>query len=124
MEVRGETLWDGATPFASLVPSRNAARAVSLQLATPVVLGRDRVVAIVDALTAAGIPALDGGDELIRHTPRHAGWTGALRAPLAAPRGAPSVVEPAAAVQALLPGTEVIRRGLSRSVAVLPLERH
>ena len=119
MEVRGDTLWDGATPFASLVPSPNAERAVSLQLAAPAVLGGDRVVAIVNALTAARIPVLDVGDELIRHTARHAGWTGALRAPLAAPRGAPSLLDPAAAVQALLPGTEVIRRGFSRSALLL-----
>lgn len=128
MEVRDDTVWDGSTPFASLVPSANGGGAVSLQLGAPVVLRRDVAAAIVDAVTAARVPALDVGDELVRDCARRAGWTGALRAPLVAPTGAgdvaPVAVDPARAVQALLPGTTVTRRTgfLSRSVLTLRID--
>ncbi len=74
---------------------------------------------LVAALTAAGVPVLDVSDELVRHVARGAGWTGGLRAPLVAPTAPPAPVDPAAAVQELLPGTEVTRRGRSRHVLSL-----
>jgi hypothetical protein len=95
---------------------------VSLQLAQPRVIERDVAGAVVGALTSASVPVLDVGDELLRDEARRAGWTGALRAPLAAPvapRASGDSADVAGAVQALLPGAEVSRRGFSRSV--LPL---
>ena len=124
MEVRDDTVWDGATPFATLVPSANGGGAVSLQLAAPVVLRRDLVTRVVDALTVARVPVLDVGDELLRDAARRAGWTGGLRAPLAAPTGAAPAVDAASAVQALLPGTTVTRRTgfFSRNVLTLRVD--
>jgi hypothetical protein len=119
MEVRDDTVWDGATPFATLVPSANGGGAVSVQLVTPVVFGQDVTKRLVDALRAARVPVLDVGDELVRDAARRTGWTGALRAPLAAPTGASSPTEVPDAVQALLPGTEVSRHGMSRRVLQL-----
>jgi hypothetical protein len=113
VEVRDDAVWDGATPFATLVPSGRSG-AVSLQLASPVVIGRDAAVAVVTALTGAGVPLLDVGDELVRDAARTAGWTGALRGPLAAPTGSPPSADVTAAVQALLPGATVTRRGFGR----------
>jgi hypothetical protein len=122
MEVRDDTVWDGSTPFAALVPSANGGGAVALQLSGPVVLRRDLAAAVVDALTAARVPLLDVGDELVRDAARRAGWTGGLRAPLAAPAapgaGATSI-DPVVMVQELLPGTDVSRRGFSRRVLTL-----
>jgi hypothetical protein len=121
VEVRDDTVWDGATPFAALVPSANGGGAVSLQLAAPVVLGQDLAKQVVDALGAARVPVLDVGDELVRDAARRTGWTGALRGPLTAPSGASSPPDVAGAVQALLPGTTVTRRTgfLSRNVLTL-----
>jgi hypothetical protein len=113
VEVRDDRVWDGATPFATLVPS-GPSGAVSLQLTAPLVIGRDAAVAVVSALTGARVPVLDVGDELVRDAARRTGWTGALRGPLAAPAGAPAPADVAAAVQALLPGTTVTRRGFGR----------
>jgi hypothetical protein len=115
MEVHDDTVWDGDTRVAALVPSPTGQGSVSLQLLAPIVLGRVVAELIVDALTRARVPVLDVADELVRDMARRVGWTGALRAPLTAPAAVPSPREgPAAAVQALLPGTEVSERGLSR----------
>src|SRR5215207_1359371 len=124
MEVRDDTVWDGATPFATLVPSANGANAVSVRLLTPVVFGHDVTKRLVDALRAARVPVLDVGDELVRDAARRSGWTGALRAPLAAPIGARNPGEIADAVQELLPGTEVSRRTgfFSRNVLTLRVD--
>src|SRR5215207_183307 len=119
MEVRDDTVWDGATPFATLVPSANGGNAVSVRLLTPVVFGHDVTKRLVDALRAARVPVLDVGDELVRDAARRTGWTGALRAPLAAPTGASSPAAVPDAVQALLPGTEISRHGISRRVLQL-----
>ena len=110
MEVRDDRVWDGTTPFAALVPSAIGGGAVSLQLGAPVVLRRDLAAAVVDALTVARVPLLDVGDELLRDHARRTGWTGALRAPLAAPTVAPTAFDPGRSVQALLPWTTVTRR--------------
>jgi hypothetical protein len=114
MDVRDDTVWDGVAPFATLVPSANGGGAMSLQLTAPVVLRRDLAGAVVDALTVAPVPALVIGDELLRDSARRAGWTGALRGTLWAPAGAPAPVDTAGAVQELLPGTEISRRGFAR----------
>jgi hypothetical protein len=122
MEVRDDTVWDGATAVAALVPSTNAAGALSLQLATPLVITREAAEGMIDAVTAARVPALDVGDEIVRDAARRTGWTGPLRAPLAAPAGErppADVADVAAAVQELLPGTTVSRRGLSKRTLVL-----
>jgi hypothetical protein len=114
MQVRDDIVWDGATQFATLVPSPNGGDAVSLQLAAPVVLRRALAEAVVAALTAARVPSLAVGDELLRDAARRAGWSGALRGTLAAPAGGQPFLETDDAVQALLPGTEVTRRGFAR----------
>jgi hypothetical protein len=112
MEVRDDTVWDGATPFATLVPVTNGA--VSLQLVTPIVISREVARSLVAALTQARVPALDVGDALLRDEARAAGWAGALRAPLVASDGGDARLDPVAAVQSLLGGVEVERRGFSR----------
>jgi hypothetical protein len=117
MEVHDDTVWDGATPFATL--TRAADGAVSLQLVTPVVIGREVARSVVTALTEARVPALDVGDPFLRDEARTAGWTGALRAPLLAPAGDVEGHDPVAAVQSLLPGAQVERRGFSRSTLSL-----
>jgi hypothetical protein len=120
VEVRGDTVWDGATPLATLRPSPAGGGAVSLQLVAPIVLGRAVAAEFVAALTAARVPALDVGDELVRAEARAAGWTGALRAPLAGPTTPPAATSDlAAAVQVLLPGAEVVRRGFARHTVSL-----
>jgi hypothetical protein len=124
MEVRDDTVWDGVAPFAMLVPSANGGGAVSLQLLAPVVFGHELAKRLVDALRAARVPVLDVGDELVRDAARRSGWTGALRAPLAAPNGARNPGQIADAVQELLPGTELSRRTgfFSRSVLSLRVD--
>ncbi|HLM16888.1 MAG TPA: hypothetical protein VK549_03635 [Acidimicrobiia bacterium] len=112
MEVRDDTVWDGATPFATLAPSADGA--VSLQLLTPVVISREVARSLIAALTSAGVPALDVGDALLRDQARAVGWVGALRAPLVAPDGADAQLDPVGAVHSMLSGAEVERRGLSR----------
>jgi hypothetical protein len=119
VEVRDDTVWDGAEPFAALVPSARGGGAVSLQLAGPVVLRAELANRIVGALTAARVPVLDVGDELIRDAARRAGWTGALRAPLAAPGAAAAPADLQATVQTLLPGSTVTRHGFFRHVRSL-----
>jgi hypothetical protein len=120
MEVHDGTVWDGATEFAALepVPDRTDGT-VAIRLVAPVVVIRDAASALVDALGAARVPAIDVGDELVRAEARARGWTGPLRAPLAAPRGVTSPAEPAAAVDALLPDASVTRRGLGRGALSL-----
>ena len=123
MEVRDDTVWDGATPIATFTPSAYGAGAVSLQLVAPMVLSRAVATALVAAVAGTRVPALDVGDELVRSAARDAGWTGALRAPLVPPTAPPT--EPprpgdtAAAVAALLPGAVVERRGFGRRVLSL-----
>ena len=67
MEVRDDTVWDGATPVATLVPSAHGGGAVSLQLLAALVVDREVATSLVAALTTARIPVLDVGDELVRH---------------------------------------------------------
>lgn len=112
MEVRDDTVWDGATPFATLAPG--AEGAVSLQLVSPLVITRDVARSVVGALTEARVPALDVADALVRAEARDAGWTGALRAPLVAPTRTDERLDPVITVRSLLPGAEVERRGFSR----------
>ena len=119
MEVRDDTVWDGATAFATLLPSPRTAGAVSLQLTAPVVITRDLADAALEALGAARVPVLDVGDELLRAAARRTGWTGPLREPLQAPAGAGPPADVAAAVQSLLPGSAVSRRGFSKRTLVL-----
>ncbi len=127
MELRDDTIWDGETAVAAVVPAVDGA-VVSLQLLAPVVMTDPLAVEIVGALTGTGtnLPAVAVGDELVRNAARAAGWTGALRAPLSAPLSAPTGSAPAAepadvatAVAALLPGTVVERRGFGRKVLSL-----
>jgi len=113
MEVRDDTVWDGTTPFATLVPGA-ADGVVSVQLVAPVVIDRTVADALVAALTEARVPVVGVSDELVRAAARTAGWTGDLRAPLGAPSGAPAPDDVALQVQSLLPGTTVTRRGFSR----------
>lgn len=118
--MRDGTVWDGATAFAALDPAPDRADgAVAVRLIASVVLIRDAASALVDALAAAGVPAIDVADELVRSEARARGWTGPLRAPLRAPLTAPlgptSPVDVAAAVDALMPGATVARRGFGRS---------
>lgn len=115
MEVRDDTVWDGATPVAQLVLSGRARDAVGVQLTAPMVIDRTVATELVAAVTVARVPALDVGDELVRHAARTAGWTGGLRAPLVAPTAPPAPLDTAAAVHALLPGMDVSRRGFGRS---------
>jgi hypothetical protein len=122
MEVRDGTVWDGATAFAALVPSASAADAVALQLAAPMVITREVAEGAIDALTAARVSALDVGDELLRDAARRTGWTGPLRAPLTAPAGEAPPADAAAAVQSLLPGSAVSRRGFSKRTLVLRVD--
>jgi hypothetical protein len=117
VDVRDDTVWDGPTPFAALEPApAHGDGAVSLRLLAPVVIGRATAGALVEALTGAGVATLDVGDELVRAEARALGWSGALRAPLAAPVGpggpdGPGGVEDAVAtVAALLPDVRVERR--------------
>ncbi|HEY3674272.1 MAG TPA: hypothetical protein VGN51_25305 [Acidimicrobiia bacterium] len=117
MDVRDDTVWDGATPFATLVPTANGA--VSLQLVAPLVIGRDVATSVVAALTQARVAALDVGDALMRAAARDAGWTGALRAPLVAPAGRGERLDPVAVVGTLLDGAAVERRGLSRRTVAI-----
>jgi hypothetical protein len=129
MEVRDDVVWDGDQPFATLIPSPRGGGAVSLRLAAPRLIERHLAGAIVDALSRAAVPVLDVGDELLRDEARRAGWAGALRAPLAVstgptgptgpPTGPAEAGDLATAVQSLLPGTDVTRRGFSRSVLSL-----
>jgi len=112
MELRDDTVWDGATAFATL--ARTANGAVSLQLIAPVVVGRDAAIAVVAVLTQARVPVLDVADALLRAAAREAGWTGALRAPLVAPAGTVELLDPVATVQTLVVGAEIRRRGFSR----------
>src|SRR6188472_2820792 len=120
MEVRDDSVWEDGTALAQLTPSTRAEGAVSVQLVAPIVVDRDVATKLVAALTVARVPVLDVGDELVRHAARAIGWTGALRAPLVAPASpATAPLEPAVAVQALLPGTEVARKGFSRSALSL-----
>jgi hypothetical protein len=70
-------------------------------------------------LTAARVPALAVGDELVRTEARAVGWSGGLRAPLVAPSGPSSPGDLATAVQSLLPGTSVSRRGFGRHTVSL-----
>lgn len=121
MEVRDELVWDGATPVVRLVPVSEridgAPGAVTLQLVSPVVIGRALAARLVAALAAAGVPALAVSDELVRDAARRSGWTGGLRAALVAPGAGAAAAPPldtADAVQALLPGAEVTRRGFGR----------
>jgi hypothetical protein len=117
MEVHDDTVWDGATPFATLAPTTNGA--VSLQLVAPLVIGRDVATSVVAALTQARVAALDVGDALVRAAARDAGWTGALRAPLVAPAGTGERLDPVAMVGTLLDGAAVERRGISRRTVVI-----
>ena len=112
MEVRDDTVWDGATPFATLAPNGNGA--VSLQLVAPLVITRDVAISVVDALTRARVAVLDVADALVRGAARDVGWTGALRAPLVAPAGTEDRPDPVDAVRAILGDVEVERRGFSR----------
>jgi hypothetical protein len=132
VELRDDTVWDGATPIATVVPSATDGGAVSLQLVAPIVISRAVATGIVSALTGARVPALAVSDELVRSAARTVGWTGPLRAPLVPPTAtpidppidarietSPDGLDAAAAVAALLPGTTVERRGFGRRVLSL-----
>jgi hypothetical protein len=122
VELRDDGIWDGDGQFATLIPSPRASDAVALQLVAPRVIDRDTARDLITALTAASVPVIDVGDELLRDEARRVGWTGALRAPLAAPRGpsTPNVLgDVAARVQELLPATDVARRRFPRSALSL-----
>src|SRR4029079_13573417 len=103
MEVRGDTVWDGAAPVATLVPSPKGGGATVVQLTVPAVLDHAIAVQLVDAITAARVPVLDLSDELARDAARRCGWTGPLRGLLTAPADGPRPAEPTAAVPELLP---------------------
>src|SRR6266576_4694823 len=104
MEVRGGTIWDGATEVAAFEPSSGAPGAVSLRMITALTVGRDAARAMVDAVTRADVPVLDVADALLRGEARAIGWTGTLRSPLTAPSGPIDALDVVATVEALLPG--------------------
>ena len=100
MEVRDDTVWDGTTPFATLVPSAHGGGAVSVQLVAPVrVRAATSATRLVDALSAAGVPVLDVGDELVRDAARADGMDGCAPRARSPPErrvepGAPSTRQP------------------------------
>ena len=59
MEVRDDTVWDGATPIATFTPSAYGGGAVSLQLVAPMVLSRAVATALVAAVAGTPVPARD-----------------------------------------------------------------
>jgi hypothetical protein len=120
MEVRDATVWDGATAFAALEPSPTVADAVTVRPLVASVLGRAEASALVRALTVARIPALEVYDELVRFEARALGWSGPLRAPLVAPATPVTApLDPVLAIEQLLPGGSVDRRGFNRHVLSL-----
>jgi hypothetical protein len=118
VELRDGTLWDGATRFAALEPSPTAVGASVLRLAGPTLVTRDVARATIEALTAARLPRLDVGDELLRAEARRVGWTGALRGPLALPLRPAVTEDPLTLLRELLPGVELQRTGLGRALSL------
>jgi hypothetical protein len=132
VELRGATgVWDGTSQVAAVERSQREGRdLVGVTVLTPLTLGRAGARELVGVLAGVGETGSDGPplvfvhDALVRFEARAAGWSGALRQPLTAPRASTPDAAPAgdarlAAVGALLPGADVRRVGLGRHLLTL-----
>ena len=129
VELRDGTVWDGTAPFAVLEPSgRGGPDVVALRLAAPVWISRGAAHDLVEALTRGGVRNLDVGDELVRYEARRRDGRGSCggcsRRATRPVRTRPATLgahdrHVAAAVDELLPGVEVRRRGFGRRVLVV-----
>jgi len=122
VDLRDDTVWDGATPIAVIERSPVDPEVAVVRLTVRLV-GREAARDLVQALATAGLGPIDVADGLVRFEARTAGWTGALRAPLRPPvRGTPTKLgaDPRiTAVAKLLPGVQVRRHGFGRRVLAL-----
>jgi hypothetical protein len=124
VELRDGTVWDGTAPFAVLEPSgRGGPEVVALRMVAPVWIGRPAARDLLEALARGGVHDLDVGDQLVRYEARMAGWTGELRGPLSMggtdQRRAAGDDPRVTAVDELLPGVDVRRRGFRPRVLVV-----
>jgi hypothetical protein len=120
VELRDGRVWEGATAFADLEPaSGDGTDALVVRPLVPGIMDRELARELVTALAPVDRP-LALWDELTRTEARLAGWTGPLRAPLRPPgamRPRAADADPRlTAVQELLPGIDVARRGFGRKV--------